>query len=56
MPTIFQNLDERLEPVVEDIIAELERDEAPYSDVIEAWMMAIRDSIISATVEYDVEN
>ena len=56
MPTIFQNLDEQLEPVVEDILTELRRNEAPYSDVIDAWMMAIRDSIINATVEYDVED
>jgi hypothetical protein len=50
---ILQSLDDILEPIVLEIVEELETTTEPYNVVIDHWVDAIREAITVATTEYD---
>jgi len=52
---ILQSLNEQLEPVIAEIIEELDNTEEPYVTVIDRWMELIREIIAGATVEYNTD-
>jgi len=53
MPTVYQSLDEQLEPVINEIVEELRVTKDPYVEVIDRWIELIRETIAGATVEFN---